>query len=85
MVLWVDLCSVSLPCGAVGRSVFCVSSLRCCGLICVLCLFLVVQWVDLCSVSLPLWCCGLICVLCLFLTVLWVDLYSVSLPCGAVG
>ena len=77
---------------------FYVSSLWCCGWICVLCLFLVVLWVDLCSVSLlcramgwsvfcvsSLRCCGLICVLCLFLVVLWVDLGSVSLPCGSMG
>ena len=97
-VMCVDMCSVSLPCGAVGWFVFCVSSLWWCGLICVLCLLLAVMWVDMCSVSLPcgavgwsvfcfssLRCCGLICVLCLFLAVMWVDLCSVSLPCGDVG
>ena len=69
--MWVDMCSVSLPCGAVWicDSVF---------------TFLVVLCVDMCSVSLQL-ACGLICVLCLFLVVMWVDLCSVSLPCGDVG
>ena len=57
-VLWVDLCSVFLPCGAVGCFEISVSFLRSSGLICVLCLFLTVLCVDLCSVSIL---CGAVC------------------------
>ena len=54
MLPWVGLCSVYLPHVAIGWSVFCVSSSRCHGLVCALCIFLTLH--------------GLVCVLCIFLT-----------------
>ena len=85
-------CSVSLSHCTMDRPVFCVPFSLCSGLVCFLCLFLIMPRLVCvsfyCAVGWPVsisLCRGLVCVLCLFLIVPLVSLCSVSLSHRAVG